>query len=59
MLNITLKPADAQGVLTFKSSDAKILTVDAAGQIKALKKGSAKITVTLGAKKASMTITVK
>ena len=58
-LNINIKPADAQGALMFKSSNASILSVDAAGQIKALKKGSATITVTLGSKKTTLMITVK
>ena len=58
-LSIKIKPADAQGALIFKSSNASILSVDAAGQIKALKKGSAAITVTLGIKKTTLQITVK
>jgi len=58
-LSINIKPADAQGALAFKSSNAAILSVDAAGQVKALKKGSATITVTLGCKSTALKITVK
>jgi alpha-amylase len=58
-LSIAIKPGNAQGVLTFKSGNPKVLSADAAGQLKALKKGSAAITVSLGKKKAMLKITVK
>jgi uncharacterized protein YjdB len=43
----------------FKSSKKSVVTVDKAGKITALKKGKAKITVTIGKKKYTQTITVK
>jgi uncharacterized protein YjdB len=58
-LSIAVKPGNAQGVLKFKSGNPKVLSVDAAGQLKAIKKGSAAITVSLGSKKAMLNITVK
>ena len=58
-LHSTATPSNAQGVITFKSSNANILSVDAVGQLRALKQGKATITVMLGSKKSSLTITVK
>jgi uncharacterized protein YjdB len=58
-LNIRVKPDDAQGALSFTSSDVKILSVDAAGQVTALRKGDASIIVTLGNKKTTLSIAVE
>ncbi|HEY3449640.1 MAG TPA: Ig-like domain-containing protein [Myxococcales bacterium] len=63
----TLKPAgkDAEGkalaaaTFTFASADEKIATVDAAGVVKAVKKGKTKITVTSADKTATVDVTVK
>jgi uncharacterized protein YjdB len=53
-------PASATNLMaTFKSSNTRVATVDAAGRVKALKKGSARITVTLGGKKLVKNLTVK
>jgi uncharacterized protein YjdB len=45
--------------ITFKSSNKKVVKVDKAGTIKALKKGKAKITIKMGKKTVKKTITVK
>jgi uncharacterized protein YjdB len=45
--------------VTFKSSKPKIVRVDKAGKLTALKKGKAKITVKIGKLKYVQTITVK
>lgn len=58
-LEIGYVPSNAQGVITFKSNNAKVLSVNAAGHLKALKKGDATITVTMGSKKETLKITVK
>ena len=63
----TLKPAgkDAEGkaiataTFTFASADEKIATVDAAGVVKAVKKGKTKVTVTSGDKSATVDVSVK
>ena len=53
-------PSTATGVLVkWKSSDSKIAKIDAAGKITALRKGTVKITATVGKKTKTMTITVK
>ena len=57
-LGATLKPSTAQASLTWKSSKAKVATVDGNGNVTAKAEGKAKITVTAGKKKASITITV-
>lgn len=57
-LNIAIKPKTARGVVRFKSSRDDIVSVDTAGQIRALKKGSATITVSLGKKKCKLKIKV-
>ena len=57
-LNVSVKPSNAQGVITFKSGNTNILTVNEAGRLNAIKKGTAKITITLGSKKAVLTVTV-
>ena len=41
-------PKDAQGALVFESSAPGVVSVDAVGQIKALKEGTATITVKMG-----------
>jgi uncharacterized protein YjdB len=62
-LKVTVKPAKAfNPAVSFKSSNAKIVSVDAEGNVVALKPGKAVITVTAkdGSKKsAKVTITVK
>jgi uncharacterized protein YjdB len=61
-LKVTLNPKGAtltgKGV-TFTSSNKKVLSVDKAGNVTALKTGKAKITVKAGGKKATVTVTVK
>lgn len=57
-LGATLKPSTAQATLKWKSSKAKVATVDGNGNVTAKAEGKAKITVTAGKKKASITITV-
>ena len=53
-------PADTASALTFSSSNAKVATVDAAGRVTALKKGTATITVkTFNSRKATCRVTVK
>ncbi|MDR1815111.1 MAG: InlB B-repeat-containing protein [Clostridiales Family XIII bacterium] len=59
-LKASVSPAKATGaVLTFKSSKPSVLSVDKAGKLTALKKGTAKITVKAGGKKATIEITIK
>ena len=58
-MTFTIKPTDAQGVLAFKSSSTSIVSVNTIGQLSAIKKGNATITVTLGNRKATLKITVK
>ena len=59
-LGTVLSPATARSTLTFKSSKKSVATVDANGNVKALKAGTAKITVTASNnKKAKATFTVK
>jgi len=63
VLKAKIAPYNATGssgaIITWKSSKPKIVKVDAAGKITALKKGKAKITATVGGKKQTVTITVK
>ena len=57
-LAFTMKPETARNDLTYKSSNTKVATVDAAGNVVALQKGTAKITATSSSnKKVKMTIT--
>jgi uncharacterized protein YjdB len=57
---ITLKQKKATNVkITFKSSKPGVIQVDKAGKLTALKKGTAKITITAGTKKLVKTIKVK
>jgi len=58
-LDISVKPANAQGVITFVSTNVKVVSVDAAGRLKALKKGSASIVVEMGAKIVTLSLKVK
>jgi uncharacterized repeat protein (TIGR02543 family) len=59
-LKLKLTPVSATNLsVRFGSGKSKIVSVDKAGKLTALKKGKAKITVTVGKKKYSKTITVK
>jgi hypothetical protein len=59
-LKVSISPKTATGAAaTFKSSKPAVLSVDKAGKLTAKKKGTAKITVKAGGKKATVTITVK
>jgi uncharacterized protein YjdB len=59
-IGVKVTPANATNAkLTFKSSNAKVLKVDKAGKVTALKKGTAKITVKAGTKTVVKTIRVK
>jgi uncharacterized protein YjdB len=60
ILKAKAAPAKATNLnVTFKSNKKSVVTVDKAGKLTALKKGKAKITVAVGKKKYSVTITVK
>jgi len=60
VLKVKISPAKATGaVATFKSSKSAIVSVDKAGKVTALKKGTAKITVKACNKSTVITITVK
>ena len=54
-----VKPVTVTDKITFKSSKPKIVSVTKGGKLKALKKGKAVITVTIGKKKFKCTVTVK
>ncbi|MDO5292427.1 MAG: Ig-like domain-containing protein, partial [bacterium] len=54
----TVKPADTTDKVTFKSNNTKVATVSSKGKITAKKAGTAKITVTAGKKKATITVKV-
>ena len=60
-INVTI--ADAQYIknktLTYKSSSNGVATVDSNGNVKAIKKGTAKITISGGSATAIVTIEVK
>jgi uncharacterized protein YjdB len=59
-LTAKLSPAAPTGLIVkFKSSKKSVIKVDKAGRITAVKKGTAKITVSIGAKKKTYTIRVK
>lgn len=58
-LKVTTTPKVTGQKAVFKSSNKKVATVDANGKVKALKKGTAKITVTVGKQKATCTVKVK
>ncbi len=57
-IKVTMTPKNAGSLLTYKTSSKKIATVDADGKVKAIKKGTAKITITTGNKK-KVVLTVK
>jgi uncharacterized protein YjdB len=60
ILKVKATPTKATNLkVTFKSSKPKIIQVDKAGKLTALKKGKAKITVKIGNRKYVRTITVK
>jgi hypothetical protein len=60
ILKLKVTPAKATNLnVKFSSSNKKVLTVDKAGKLTALKKGKAKITVKIGKKTYVKTITVK
>ena len=58
-LTPVLKPLTSQDKITYTSSNKKVATVDKKGNIQAKGKGTAKITVKSGKKKAVCTVTVK
>ena len=59
-LKIKLSPAGATNLkVRFKSSNKRVLTVDKAGRLTALKKGKAKITVYVGKKRTVRIIRIK
>lgn len=58
-LKVTTTPKTTGQKATFKSSNKKVATVDSKGKVKALKKGTAKIIVTVGKQKATCTVKVK
>jgi uncharacterized protein YjdB len=60
VLKIKLAQAKATNLkISFKSSKKSVATVDAAGKIRALKKGKATITVKVGGKTLKVKLTVK
>ena len=58
-LSPVVTPVTSQQKITYKSSNTKIATVSSKGVITAKKKGTAKIAVTSGSKKTTVTVTVK
>jgi uncharacterized protein YjdB len=54
-------PTNATNVtkITYSSSNKKVATVDKAGKVTAVKKGTTKIIAKVGSKKATVTVTVK
>jgi uncharacterized protein YjdB/fibronectin type 3 domain-containing protein/protocatechuate 3,4-dioxygenase beta subunit len=59
-LKIRLTPSKATNLkVKFKSSKKSVLSVDKAGRLTAVKKGKAKITITVGKKKVTKSVTVK
>ena len=58
-LTAVVTPSDAtEGTVTFQSSDENVATVDGAGLVKAVDRGTAVITATAGGKSAACTVTV-
>lgn len=55
----TLKLTSSKEKVTWSSSNPSVATVSATGKVNAIKKGSAKITATVGTKKYTCTVTVK
>jgi len=58
-LGIETKPTNAQGVIIFMSTNEKVISVDTAGRLRALKKGSAIIVAMIGAKVVTLYLKVK
>ncbi|MDR1815539.1 MAG: Ig-like domain-containing protein, partial [Clostridiales Family XIII bacterium] len=60
-LKLKLTPSNATNVtkITYSTSNKKVATVDKAGKVTAVKKGTAKIIAKVGNKKATVTVTVK
>ena len=58
-LKVTLTPKDSKDKIVYKTSNKKIATVSKNGKIKARKKGTVKITVISGKKKAVCKVKVK
>ncbi|MDR1815850.1 MAG: Ig-like domain-containing protein [Clostridiales Family XIII bacterium] len=60
-LKLKLTPANATNItkVTYSSSNKKVLTVDKAGKITALKKGTATVKAKVGGKTATIKVTVK
>ncbi len=58
-LKPVITPADSEDKVTYKSSNKKVATVSAKGVVKGKKAGKAKITVTSGKKKVTVTVKVK
>ena len=59
VLKPTLLPTGAKGKITYKTSNKKVVTVDARGKVTAKGKGSAVIIVTAGKVKKTCKVTVK
>lgn len=59
VLKTRVKPITTQEKTTFKTSDKKVVKVTKKGKLKALKEGSAQITVKSGKKKVKITVTVE
>ncbi|RYQ45962.1 Ig-like domain-containing protein, partial [Bifidobacterium pseudolongum] len=58
-LSATVSPSNATDrAVSWKSSNTAVATVDASGNVKAVKSGTATITATAGGKSASVTVTV-
>ncbi|MDR0519541.1 MAG: Ig-like domain-containing protein [Clostridiales Family XIII bacterium] len=59
-LRVKISPAKStNAIVKFKSNNPRVLSVDKAGKITAIKKGKAKITVSVGSKKYTKSIAVK
>lgn len=57
-IKATLTPNDTTDKVTYTSSDANVVSVDATGKVTAKAKGTATITVKCGDKEATLTVTV-
>ncbi len=58
-LKAELKPLTAGEKVTYRTSNKKIASVSSKGKIKAVKKGTATITIASGSKKVTCKVTVK
>jgi len=58
-LTANVTPTDADGSVTWSSSDTNVATVDSNGKVTAVAAGTATITATAGNKSATCTVTVK